>query len=68
MDFSKIVSYDIPLPTLPHQVEASLPVLSESKHDAETLRVVSNNQRAVCFYLLGDFALKYYSLKKITSP
>lgn len=36
MDFSKIVAYDIPPPSLPHQVEASLPVLTESKHDAGT--------------------------------
>lgn len=68
MDLSKIVAYDIPLPSLPHQVEASLPVSSESKHDAETLSVVSNNQRTVCFYLLGRFAFKHHSLKKITPP
>lgn len=68
MDLSKIVAYNIPLPSLPHQVEASLPVLSESKHDAETLRVLSNNKNTVCFYLLGHFAFKHNSLKKITPP
>lgn len=38
VDFSKIVAYDIPLPSLPHQVEESFPVSPESKHDAETLK------------------------------
>lgn len=68
MHLSKIVAYDIPLPSLPHQVEASLPVSPESKHDAETLSTVSNNQRTVRFYLLGHFAFKHYSLKKIIPP